>query len=276
MATLNVNFVRHWDVWNASPGGTFGNVSPLPFNRSGTCCAHDGGNKFDLTSFNATYFNAQKADVEYAASKSMYIMPLLFFIQDYGNATSWADNYWNGGNNINGTTTDYNAAQSTSDATTWGLQQAYVRHFVDTMASEPNVLWEVSNEPQNMYDESVVYSWQEEIINLVHSYEASQGYLHHPIGAEYSPMYLGRTAADFVIPTTVSGNALLYSYGKPVFTDTDHYFGVGGGTGWWWNSFMTGNNALSMDDLQGTGLSGGPDRVFAVRGCCGDAEPRGH
>ena len=76
MSSFNVNLIRLWEIYGIIWPG-YGAITPLPFNRSGTCCASDGGNKFDVTSFNATFFNQLKANVQYAASKGMYVMPQL-------------------------------------------------------------------------------------------------------------------------------------------------------------------------------------------------------
>jgi hypothetical protein len=261
MTTLNVNFVRHWDAWLTTLYDANGAVSPLPFNRSGTCCANDGGNKFDLTSFNATYFNNLKENVEYALSKGMYIMPILFVQVEYNQGTfsSWLKDYWNGVNNINGTTSDYYVSIEGADATTLAIQQAYVRHFVDTLATEPNVLYEVANELGQDHNTDAVYAYQEGMANLVHSYEASQGYLHHPVGIEYVPSNNARISgspADFIIPYDFQGEASVFNFGKPSLIDTDHFFGLGGGTDWWWRGFMSGNLMISMDDMEFTGLTG--------------------
>ena len=256
LATLNVNFIRHWDVWDATNADPYGDVSPLPVSRSGTCCAWDGGNKFDVTSFNQSYFDAVKADVEYAASKGMYIMVLLYFDRDYypgSGYPAWTRNYWNGNNNFNGTTTDPNVIEAGTDATTLNLQKAYLHKFLDTLATEPNVLYEVANEPDR--SASNPDSWQATIINEVHSYEAANGYLHHPISAEYDvgSAAIGSSPADFIEPQQPIG---VNTYGKPVFYDTDHLFGLGGGTDWLWTAFMQGKNPLSMDDMEFTGLTG--------------------
>ena len=258
LATLNVNFIRHWDVWNATNDGSWnvnvGVVSPLPFSRSGICCAWDGGNKYDVTSYNQSYFDALKTHVEYAASKGMYIMVILYFDRDYWpqlGYPAWVTSYWNGNNNINGTTTDPNVIEAGTNSTTLNLQKAYLHKFLDTLRNEPNVLYEVANEP----DHSTADNWQATIINEVHSYEAANGYLHHPISAEYDvgSAAIGSNPADFIQPQQAID---VNGYGKPVFTDTDHFYGLGGGTDWLWGAFMQGNNPLSMDDMESTGLTG--------------------
>jgi hypothetical protein len=48
MSSFNVNLIRLWEIYGIIWPG-YGAITPLPFNRSGTCCASDGGNKFDVT-----------------------------------------------------------------------------------------------------------------------------------------------------------------------------------------------------------------------------------
>lgn len=275
MVTLNVNFIRHWDTWFAtidtlSAGGAI--TTPLPFNRSGTCCANDLGNKFNLSSFNQAYFDKLKSEVEYAASKGMYIMPLLFNPVEYQTNQSWNTDYWNGANNTNGTTTDYFTAIEGGDSTLLALQQAYLRKFLDTLATETNVLYEVANELGQNHNTTAVYAWQEGMANLVHSYEASQGYLRHPVGIEYTPSSnssIAASPADFIIPYDFGSDTAIFGFGKPSLIDSDHYFGLGGGTDWWWKGFTRGNLMISMDDMEFTGLTGdfsfaGDSRVPAM------------
>jgi hypothetical protein len=275
MATLNVNFIRHWDTWFATVDvlSNLGAITtPLPFSRSGTCCANDGGNKFNLTSLNQAYFDKVKTEVRYAASKGMYIMPLLFNLVEYASGGSWATDYWNGANNTNGTTTTYATAIEGGDPTLVALQQAYLRKFLDTLATETNVLYEISNELGQNHNTTAVYTWQEGMVSLIHSYEAAQGYLHHPVGIEYTPSNnasIAASPADFIIPYDFQADAAIFNFGKPSMLDTDHYFGIGGGTDWWWKGFTRGNLMISMDDMESTGLTGnyslaGDSRVPAM------------
>ena len=66
----------------------------------------------------------------------------------------------------------------------------------------------------------------------------------------------GGSAGDFVIDQDFNDTPGVFNLGKPVILDTDHTFGIGGGTDWWWTVFTNGNNPLSMDDMHGTGLAG--------------------
>ncbi len=253
MAGFNVNLVRLWELYIGPtwPGPTA--ITPLPFNRSATCCASDGGNKFDVTAFNPTFFNYLKANVEYGATKGMYVMPQLMSF--YHGSEDFAEAFWNGSNNINGTTADVTAYNTGSDSTTWTLQQSYLRHFLDTLGVEPNVLYEVSNEP----DATISGAFENSIIDFVHGYETAKGYGPHPIGAEMGSSLFTASRGDFVIDQDFNDTPGVFALGKPVIVDTDHTFGIGGGTDWWWQVFMNGNNPLSMDDMHDSGLSGTTD-----------------
>ena len=255
-ATQNVSLIRLWSglglltAFNADPSQA---TSPIAFNRSTTCCAVDGGNKFDLTSFNPAFFDLLKSDVEYASSKGMYVMPQMLY--HYGNSgPGWNEQVFNGANNINGTTTNAGAAYTGSDPTTETFVNAYLHHVLDTLGNEPNVLYEVTNEPDGSS-----FNYENSIIDLVHSYEASKGYAPHPIGADMGSGSFTSSHGDFVINQDFQAGPVVYNLGKPVVYDTDHAFGIGGGTDWWWQVFMTGNNPLSMDDMHGTGVGGNYD-----------------
>ncbi len=255
-ANYHQNFTRYWAEWMETVDGPShdngGAISPLPFNRSSTPGAF-AGNKFDLTSYNQAHFDKMKANIEYAASKGIYVMVCLFVNNDYGN---WGTSYWNGTQNINGTVTDPLLINSNPGSTTLALQKAYVHKILDTLANEPNVLYEVANEPAPNPDLSVSFTWQEAIVTEVHAYEAAHAYMIHPIAEELNDSQAGIISGDIFIPYELNAAPTSYSLGKPVIVDTDHIFGFGGGTDWWWKSFMLGNNLLSMDDFTDTGLAG--------------------
>ncbi len=249
------NLIRLWSgigLLTAFNGDNAQHASPIAFNRSGTCCAADGGNKFDLNSYNATFFNQLKSDVEYAASKGMYVEVQMLY--QYGGGVGFNELVFNGNNNINGTTTNENTAYTGGDGTTVSFVNAYIHHLLDTLGAEPNVLYEVSNEPS-----AANFSYENSIIVGVHSYEASHGYGPHPIGADMPSGSFGSSSGDFVIDQDFNVTPGVFSIGKPVLLDTDHTFGIGGGTDWWWQVFMNGNHPLSMDDMHGTGVAGNYD-----------------
>ncbi len=249
------NLVRLWSgigLLTAFNGDNAQAASPIAFNRSGTCCAVDGGNKFDLTSFNATFFNQLKSDVEYAGSKGMYVMVQMLY--QYGGGVGFNELVFNGANNINGTTTNESTAYSGGDSTTVSLVNAYLHHLEDTLGSEPNVIYEVSNEPS-----TASFTYENSIIVGVHSYESSHSYGPHPIGADMPSSSFGSSSGDFVIDQDFNVTPGVFSIGKPVLIDTDHTFGIGGGTDWWWTVFMNGMHPLSMDDMHGTGVAGNYD-----------------
>jgi hypothetical protein len=227
--------------------------------------------KFDLTQYNQAYFNNLLADVQAAAAKGIYVDVMLFF--DYNppgfNYGTWASNPWNGANNVNGTTTDNVTVEQGTDPTTLALQEAYVAKVLDTLGNQPNVIYEVANEAR--YDPQT-YAWENTIIDFVHQYEASDGYLQHPVGmtslstagspTTSDPNVLNASEltsdADWVSPTggAYQSNPPDAPGNKVVIADTDHIFGIGGDASWVWQQFTRGQNVLIMDDEAGTGLTG--------------------
>ncbi len=80
LAAHNHNFFRLWRAENAR-GGEAGPdfwFSPMPYQRSDTCCAFDGGNKFDLTQFDQSYFDRMRQRVVDARNKGIYVSIMLF------------------------------------------------------------------------------------------------------------------------------------------------------------------------------------------------------
>src|SRR5579863_9594854 len=63
--------------------------------------------KWDLTQYNPAYFDNLKAQVRAAAARGIYVSDQLVFDYDPGGQYHiWTKDYWNGNNNVNGTTSD--------------------------------------------------------------------------------------------------------------------------------------------------------------------------
>src|SRR5207247_2527555 len=76
------------------------------------------------------------------------------------------------------------------------IQEAYIRHVIDTVHDLPNVLYEVANESSGADADSVELpdgssiptpvgdstAWQYWVIDVVKRYEREMGYTTHPIG----------------------------------------------------------------------------------------------
>jgi hypothetical protein len=263
-----VNFMRLWapDSFANAANSNFGAADQNVFQY-----AAGSTTKFDLTQFNQSYFDNLLSNVQTAAAKGIYVDVMLFF--DYNppgfNYGTWASNPWNGANNVNGTTTYNVAVEQGIDPKTVALQQAYIAKVLDTLKGQPNVLYEVANEAR--YDPQT-YAWQNQIIDFVHQYEASHGYMQHPVGMSSlssagSPTTNSNDVlnaaelashADWVSPTggAFQSNPPPATGTKVLVADTDHIFGMGGNSDWVWQQFTRGNNVLMMDDEAGTNLPG--------------------
>jgi hypothetical protein len=252
--TEGANFIRYW-IWagvtNNSPAGS-GTVSPWPFIQT--------SGKWNLSSFNQSYFDKVAADADAAKAKGIYLSVMLFFDYDPTGTYGWATSVWNGNNNVNGTTTS-NLLVEQSDPTTLALQEAYVAKMLDTLGAKTNVLYEITNEGHN---DTTTAAWQSTIIDFIHAYQTSHGYLKQPVGMSAliptgsSSSLLG-TNADWFAPSesTYISNPPNATGAKVALVDTDHVFGIGGDGNWPWRQLTRGQGGtLIMDDMRGTGLTG--------------------
>jgi len=103
----NHNFFRLWR-WEApkwgedQPRGAIKYSQPHPWVRSGPGLARDGKPKFDLTRFNAEYFDRLRTRVMAAGEHGIYVSIMLFEGHELENFTAWPFHPFEGGNNING------------------------------------------------------------------------------------------------------------------------------------------------------------------------------
>src|SRR6185436_8432303 len=80
LVARNHNFFRLWRAENARGGEAGPNFwfNPMPYQRSTTCCAFDGGNKFNLSQFNQAYFDRMRQRVIEVQDRGMYVSIMLF------------------------------------------------------------------------------------------------------------------------------------------------------------------------------------------------------
>jgi len=201
------NFIRLWRWENfksqAAGGGFHLCMGPQPWPRTGPGTAKDGKLKFDLDSFDQTYFDRLRNRVISAHNKGIYVAVMFF--------DGWAlhlspppDNVeghpFHLANNINGvgitSIVDYQVLPLNSRVQ--ALQEAYIRKVIDTLHDLPNILWEVANESSGggRIDKNVAQmmgfpdvpewgdstEWQYWVIDVVKRYELEMGYEKHPIG----------------------------------------------------------------------------------------------
>jgi hypothetical protein len=278
------NFIRLW-TWEPVTWNTKGNgerrihrAGPQPFARTGPGEALDGKPKFDLSRYDAAYFERLRTRVKAAGEAGIYVSIMLF----EGWAMQFSEGAWRGhpfhpANNVQGLDGDVNRDGNgldiytlTSPAVT-RFQEAYVRKVVDTINDLDNVLYEISNE-----NHPPSTKWQYHIIDFIHNYERSKP-KQHPVGMTFqykggSNRTLFESPADWISPNPEGGyrdDPPAADGKKVILTDTDHLWGIGGNAAWVWKSFLRGLNPLFMDPYDGAVLSPGGSKWDPVRRALG-------
>jgi uncharacterized protein DUF6298 len=230
-----------------------------PWQRKGRENALDGKPRFDLTRFNQDYFDRLRARVDAARKNGIYVSIMLF--------EGWAQRFtsdgyrgypFNSANNVNGIDCDANRDGKGLECFTLGnpavraIQEAYVRHVIDTVNDLDNVLYEISNE--NHWDS---YEWERHFVDYIRQYEKGKP-KQHPVGmtsngggGQDDTARLLNSPADWISPNSLSFD---YKENPPaavgpsvVVIDTDHIWGLGGDRAWVWKSFVRGLNPIFMD-----------------------------
>ncbi|MBV8716470.1 MAG: hypothetical protein JOZ65_15505 [Chloroflexi bacterium] len=254
----NMTILWHKDLptycnWGA--GGTW-NMSPFPWPRSGGGSATDGKPKFDLSQFDSNYFSRLRARAVQLQQNGIYVAVQLFDgLGLIANRCSNDGFPLSGPNNINGIDDGGGTGSMTMggpNAVT-NVQDAYVRHVVDTLNDLPNVVWEVSEEaPSNST------WWQSHMISLLHSYEAGKPLQHvvgYPILTGGSDSTLYSSSADWVAPSAHIAPAS-NAGNKTIIDDSDHaYYGMWNDSpqtnrNWIWENFTNGASVLFMDPYE--------------------------
>ena len=238
-------------------------VTPLPWKRTGPGKATDGGLKFDLTKFEASFFERLRSRVQALNSAGIYAGVYLFS-GEFLNIFRCSDDGYplTGANNINGVGDGYASGKQGINAVTMmapnlitKFQDAYVEKVIDTLNDLPNVLWIVSEEapPNSVW-------WNYHQISHIRAYESGKPQ-HHPIGIAAlisswdSVLY--NSEADWVAPSVIVSPASSCGAGKPAckvnVNDSDHsYYWIWSQTpqqhrNYAWENFATGNQVLFMD-----------------------------
>lgn len=275
MSALGCNCIRLWSLepinWNWFPVTTYdtraGTLSILPFNRSSTPGAVDGGNKFDLSDYNQTYFDRLNERIEYAESKSIYVIVMLFEATTTVITTHFPWSIYNQNNCVAGGVASVGDLFSISSSTTLPYYDGYIKKVVDTVNHHKNVIYEVSNETL-----SNRLSWQTYVVDRIRAHQSSHS-IQHPVGitAFYDVVdnskYWTISTIDWFSPSRTPGNwgidaPILSGPGKVYITDTDHLISPGdGGYILPWKQFLRGHNTLHMDPGNFIETWGGGHRV---------------
>ena len=239
-------------------------TGPHPWLRTGPGRATDGRLKFDVSRFNAEYFDRLRKRVRALNDAGIYVGVYLFSGEWLNIFRCPNDGFpFTGANNINGLDDGYRgeskqgigALSMTEPNAITRFQDAYVEKLIDTLNDLPNVLWIVSEEaPPN------TTWWNAHQIAHVRSYESKKPYRHPigyaaPIGVPDSVVY--NSDADWVAPAARISPLETCGTGKPAckvnVNDSDHsYFGMWNDSqqenrNYEWENFLNGNQVLFMD-----------------------------
>lgn len=265
-----MNSVR-WFAGGESPEGDITPFIPTPliYARTGTCCSGDGLGKFDLTLFStgnlttpnvnaSAFFERARARLIDYREKGIYVMVDLWQAWFWeSNVREPSVNFWTrhpfkSGNNINGINADANAdgegyELGLQSNAVWSYQQAMIRQWIDATKDIDNIIWNVCNE---CYNGSSNNAWQNDVIDYIHSYEASVGGYLHPVlmsslqdydnapllASNAEAVAIGGTGEDSS-PSTMDGT-------KVSLLDADHTKPCDESNEWPWKAFMRGHAGI--------------------------------
>ncbi len=283
MAQFGHNFMRLWTwelvSWDIThnKGGKLHVVRPLRYARTGPGLARDGKPKFDLTKFNPEYFDRLKTRVAMARQRGIY--PAVMLFEGWGIQLmpgAWEAHPFHPDNNINGIGTDVNGVEihELGHPKILAIQEAYVRHVIDTVNEFDNVLYEISNENHPPSTE-----WQYHMIRFIKNYEKTKPH-QHPVGMTFQykggkNQTLFDSPADWISPNPDGGyrdDPPAADGRKVIVNDTDHLWGIGGNQTWVWKSFLRGLNPIFMDPYNGSVLGQSENPQWdPIRKSMGDA-----
>ncbi|MHC4434167.1 MAG: hypothetical protein ACYTBS_20165, partial [Planctomycetota bacterium] len=179
LESLGFNLTRTFSGAYCEPAGAFkiqdNTLAPAenglvcPWARSDQEGYPNGGNKFDLTRWDAAYFKRLRDFISEAAKRSV-VVELVMFCPFYKD-DMWKLSPMNAANNINGIgrakrTEVYNL----KDPQLLGVQDAMVQRIVRELRDFDNVYYEICNEP---YFGGVTLEWQEHIAETIAKTEAN-------------------------------------------------------------------------------------------------------
>jgi hypothetical protein len=250
----NHNFMRLWG-WQQSAWGPWTPekilIQPALYMRTGPGGALDGGLKFDLKTFNPTYFGRMRVRVLECRNRGIYCAVQLFQGWSSNKRGACGDQTWSGHpynaqNNINGINGDQNrdGVVDIDQPAIRELHAAYLKKVVDTVHDLDNVLYEVINEGGGR-------EWDWWVVDTIHKLETEKA-KRHPVGITGSGSEtmeeMLASPAEWISPFGVLFRDPPAWDGRKVsVNDTDHLWGHGGTVTWAWKSFIRGHNTLLMD-----------------------------
>lgn len=231
------NFMRGWHWEDAY-------YSPLPY------AMKDG--KYDLERYNDEYYARLRKRIEAMGKHNITISVMLFQGWSaidkgkYRSPNPWPRHPYNPANNIQGVDGKLEKSHELSDPRVTALQEAYVRHTIDTLNDLDNIIWEITNES---HAES--WEWQQHMVRVIKRHEATKPKQHLVWLTSGAPSFeaLLRSPADVVShggdifrrdPPASDGR-------KIVICDSDHQGPLRVTRLWVWKNFTRGNLPILMD-----------------------------
>jgi hypothetical protein len=180
LAADGLNYTRVFSGAYVEPQGAFNiarnTLAPsvgrflAPWSRSSEPGYANGGNRFDLSRWDAAYFGRLKDFVSYAAGRNVAVEVSLFcpMYED----PQWALSPMNATNNVNGVGGVPRTDVYTLDrhGGLLAVQEALTRKLVTELNAFDNVFFEISNEP---YFGGVTLAWQHHIADVIAETERS-------------------------------------------------------------------------------------------------------
>ena len=160
LATLAADGMNYTRLFGGSyvevPGKSFGilrnDLAPAPgrfvapWARSDTPGYAGGGNKFDLSKWNAEYFSRLHDFLRDANGRGI-VVEITLFSSQYGEA-QWAMSPFKTENNVNGTDAiDWKKLNTEENGNILRYQEQYAKKLVREAKEFPNVIFEIANEP---------------------------------------------------------------------------------------------------------------------------------
>ena len=172
LARDHLNLTRTFLAYREQPGAfnIAGNsLAPkpdkfiAPWARSPAPGYFDGGNKFDLTQWDAAYFSRLKDFVRFAAARGIVVEANLFSC--FYSEKSWNTHPLNSRNNINGVgNCAWDEALGLKHGDLLKFEEAYVRKVIEELREFDNVYYEICNEP---YIGGVDMNWHAHMADLL-------------------------------------------------------------------------------------------------------------
>jgi hypothetical protein len=174
LAADGMNYTRVFSGAYVEPEGAFkiarNTLAPrpgrfsAPWTRSSQPGYPNGGNKFDLSRWDAAYFTRLKEFVAYASTRNI-VVEISLFCPMYEDI-QWTLSPMNAANNMNGVGTGIRTAVYTLDqhGDALSVQVALTRKIVAELNEFDNVFFEICNEP---YFGGVTLEWQHHIADVI-------------------------------------------------------------------------------------------------------------